>query len=43
MGFTDKELGQDELLLVVKAEVSEKKKIPYLGFGRPIKNKEKGD
>jgi len=37
MGFTDKELEQDELLLVVKAEVSPTKKLKYLGFGKPIK------
>ena len=37
MGFTEDDLQKDELLLVVKAEVSPTKKLKYLGFGKPIK------
>jgi hypothetical protein len=37
VGFTEKELEQDSLELVMKAEVSEHKKIPYVGMGKPIK------
>lgn len=34
-GFTEKELANGEIDIVFKAEVSEHKKIPYIGFGKP--------
>lgn len=37
LGYSQKEIEGDEIEVVFKAEVSEKKKIPYLGFGKPIK------
>ena len=35
MGFSEKELEGDEIVLVVKADVSDRKKIKFIGIGRP--------
>lgn len=41
VGYDDEDLKKDELLLVFKAERSEKKKLPYIGFGRPVEQVKK--
>jgi len=35
-GYTEKEMEQDEITIVLKADVSEHKKLRFLGFGKPI-------
>lgn len=36
MGFTEKELkDKDEIEIVCKADVSDRKKLPFCGFGKP--------
>ena len=38
-GYTEKELEQDEISIVLKADRSEHKKIKFLGFGKPLEKK----
>jgi len=35
LGFSDKEIDAGELKLVVKADVSDRKKLKFIGIGRP--------
>lgn len=35
MGFTDKEIDSGELVVVVKADISDRKKLKFIGIGRP--------
>lgn len=35
IGFTEKELAGNEIEIVFKAEISEHKKFPFIGFGKP--------
>jgi len=36
-GYTEKELAEDEIQVVAKADISERKKFRFLGFGKPEK------
>jgi len=37
MGFSDAEINSGELVVVVKADVSDRKKLKFIGIGRPEK------
>ena len=43
IGFTEKELDGNEIEIVFKAEISEHKKFPYIGFGKPNQSKKQKD
>lgn len=35
IGFSEKELAEDEITIVIKADVSDRKKIKFIGIGKP--------
>lgn len=41
IGFTEKELSGNEIEIVFKAEISEHKHFPFIGFGKPETKKSK--
>lgn len=36
LGYSQKEIDGEEISLVFKAEVSDRKKLKFIGFGKPI-------
>jgi hypothetical protein len=35
MGFSEKEIAADEITLIFKADISDRKKLKFIGIGRP--------
>ena len=35
MGFSEKEIAADEITVIVKADISDRKKLRFIGIGKP--------
>jgi hypothetical protein len=41
LGYSQKEIDGDEIAVVFKAEISDRRKIPFIGLGRPVEQVKK--
>jgi hypothetical protein len=41
LGYSQKEIDGDEIVVVFKAEISDRRKIPFIGLGRPVEQVKK--